>query len=576
MKQSKMLIPTLKEVPSDAEALSHKMMLRGGYIRQVTAGMYAYLPLAFRVLTNIETIIREEMEKIDAVEMVVPAVLPAQLWKDSGRYDTYGPTLFKFKNRHDTDFILGPTHEETFTTLIRDNVKSYKKLPLTLYQIQAKYRDEERPRYGLLRGREFVMKDAYSFSTNYDDLDDVYRKMESAYRNVFDRIGLNYRTIIGDAGAMGGKDSKEFSAIAPVGEDTIVYSDASDYAANLEMATSLYVPKKSHAAQSDLEKVATGDAKTIDAVSEKLNIDATKLIKSLLYIADEKPILALVRGDHELNEVKLKNYLSADFLAPATNDEAVKYLGASFGALGPVGVSDDVMILADQYVQDMVNAVCGANEDGFHYLNVNAERDFNVNAFIDLRTVQEGDVSPDGTGTLQFTRGIEIGHIFKLGTRYSESLDAKVLDENGRSVPVIMGSYGIGVSRLLSAIAEQQADENGLVWPQAIAPFDLHVIPVNTKDDTQVAVADQLDEQLTAAGYKVLLDDRKERAGVKFADSDLIGLPVRITVGKKAADGIVEIKIRKTGETVEVKVDEVQNTVAILLKGSDNEAEAND
>ncbi|GAA3603994.1 proline--tRNA ligase [Secundilactobacillus similis DSM 23365 = JCM 2765] len=575
MKQSKMLIPTLKEVPSDAEALSHKMMLRGGYIRQVTAGMYAYLPLAFRVLTNIETIIREEMEKIDAVEMVVPAVLPAQLWKDSGRYDTYGPTLFKFKNRHDTDFILGPTHEETFTTLIRDNIKSYKKLPLTLYQIQAKYRDEERPRYGLLRGREFVMKDAYSFSTNYDDLDDVYRKMESAYRNVFDRIGLNYRTIIGDAGAMGGKDSKEFSAIAPVGEDTIVYSDASDYAANLEMATSLYVPKKSHAAQADLEKVATGDAKTIDAVSEKLDIDATKLIKSLLYIADEKPVLALVRGDHELNEVKLKNYLSADFLAPATNDEAVKYLGASFGALGPVGVSDDVTILADQYVQDMVNAVCGANEDGFHYINVNAERDFNVNAFVDLRTVQEGDVSPDGTGTLQFTRGIEIGHIFKLGTRYSESLDAKVLDENGRSVPVIMGSYGIGVSRLLSAIAEQQADENGLVWPQAIAPFDLHVIPVNTKDDTQVAVADQLDEQLTAAGYKVLLDDRKERAGVKFADSDLIGLPVRITVGKKAADGIVEIKIRKTGETVEVKVDEVQNTVAILLKGSDNETEAN-
>ncbi len=446
MKQSKMLIPTLKEVPSDAEALSHKMMLRGGYIRQVTAGMYAYLPLAFRVLTNIETIIREEMEKIDAVEMVVPAVLPAQLWKDSGRYDTYGPTLFKFKNRHDTDFILGPTHEETFTTLIRDNIKSYKKLPLTLYQIQAKYRDEERPRYGLLRGREFVMKDAYSFSTNYDDLDDVYRKMESAYRNVFDRIGLNYRTIIGDAGAMGGKDSKEFSAIAPVGEDTIVYSDASDYAANLEMATSLYVPKKSHAAQADLEKVATGDAKTIDAVSEKLDIDATKLIKSLLYIADEKPVLALVRGDHELNEVKLKNYLSADFLAPATNDEAVKYLGASFGALGPVGVSDDVTILADQYVQDMVNAVCGANEDGFHYINVNAERDFNVNAFVDLRTVQEGDVSPDGTGTLQFTRGIEIGHIFKLGTRYSESLDAKVLDENGRSVPVIMAHTASGLA----------------------------------------------------------------------------------------------------------------------------------
>lgn len=570
MKQSKMLIPTLKEVPSDAEALSHQMMLRAGYVRQVTAGMYAYLPLAFRVLTNIETIIREEMEKIDAVEMVVPSVLPASLWKESGRYDTYGPTLFKFKNRHDTDFILGPTHEETFTTLIRDNIKSYKKLPLVLYQIQAKYRDEERPRYGLLRGREFIMKDAYSFSTNYDDLDTVYRQMETAYRNVFDRIGLNYRTIIGDAGAMGGKDSKEFSAIAPIGEDTIVYSDSSDYAANLEMATSLYIPKKSHAAQQDLEKIDTGDAKTIEQVAEQLDIEASQLIKSLLYIADEKPVLALIRGDHELNETKLKNYLSADFLAPATNEDAQKYLGASFGNVGPVGVSDDVTILADQYVQDMVNAVVGANETGFHFKNANLERDFRVDKFVDLRTVQEGDVSPDGSGVLKFTRGIEIGHIFKLGTRYSESLGANVLDENGRNVPVIMGSYGIGVSRLLSAIAEQTADENGLVWPRAISPYDLHIIPVNAKNDEQMTVATDLEERLQKAGYRVLLDDRKERAGVKFADSDLMGLPVRITVGKKAADGIVEIKIRKTGETIEVKTEEVENSVGILLKETDN------
>lgn len=573
MKQSKMLIPTLKEVPSDAEALSHQMMLRAGYVRQVTAGMYAYLPLAFRVLTNIENIIREEMEKIDAVEMVVPTVLPASLWKESGRYDTYGPTLFKFKNRHDTDFILGPTHEETFTTLIRDNIKSYKKLPLVLYQIQAKYRDEERPRYGLLRGREFIMKDAYSFSTNYDDLDKVYRQMESAYRNVFDRIGLNYRTIIGDAGAMGGKDSKEFSAIAPIGEDTIVYSDSSDYAANLEMATSLYIPKKSHAAQQDLEKVEKGDAKTIDQVAEKLEIDQSQLIKSLLYIADDKPVLALLRGDHELNETKLKNYLSADFLAPASNEDAEKYLGASFGNVGPVGVSEEVTILADQYVQDMVNAVVGANETGFHYRNANLERDFRVDKFVDLRTVQEGDVSPDGSGVLKFTRGIEIGHIFKLGTRYSESLGANVLDENGRSVPVIMGSYGIGVSRLLSAITEQTADENGLVWPRAISPFDLHIIPVNAKNDEQMTVATELETRLQKAGYKVLLDDRKERAGVKFADSDLMGLPVRITVGKKAADGIVEIKLRKTGETIEVKTDEVENSVGILLKETDNPEE---
>lgn len=569
MKQSKMLIPTLKEVPSDAEALSHQMMLRAGYIRQVTAGMYAYLPLAFQVLTNIETIIREEMAKIDAVEMVVPTVLPASLWQESGRYDTYGPTLFKFKNRHDTDFILGPTHEETFTTLIRDSIKSYKKLPLTLYQIQAKYRDEERPRYGLLRGREFIMKDAYSFSTNYDDLDTVYRQMESAYKRVFDRVGLNYRTIIGDAGAMGGKDSKEFSAVAPIGEDTIVYTENSDYAANIEMATNLYTPQKSHATPLDMEKVATGDAKTIDAVAKKLSLEPSDLIKSLLYIADEKPIMALIRGDHELNEVKLKNVLHADFLAPATNEDAQKYLGASFGSLGPVGVSDDVQIIADRYVQDMVNTVVGADEDGFHYVNVNINRDFKVSQFEDLRTVQEGDMAPDGSGELKFTRGIEIGHIFKLGTRYSESLNAEVLDENGRNVPVIMGSYGIGVSRLLSAIAEQQADDRGLVWPRAIAPFDLHVIPVNVKDETQVSLADQLNDQLTEAGYRVLLDDRKERAGVKFADSDLIGLPIRITVGKKAADGIVEIKIRKTGETIEVKTDEVANTVAILLKEVD-------
>lgn len=542
-----------------------------GWLRPSGNGRYVCVSaLAFRVLTNIETIIREEMEKIDAVEMVVPSVLPASLWKESGRYDTYGPTLFKFKNRHDTDFILGPTHEETFTTLIRDNIKSYKKLPLVLYQIQAKYRDEERPRYGLLRGREFIMKDAYSFSTNYDDLDTVYRQMETAYRNVFDRIGLNYRTIIGDAGAMGGKDSKEFSAIAPIGEDTIVYSDSSDYAANLEMATSLYIPKKSHAAQQDLEKIDTGDAKTIDQVAEQLDIEASQLIKSLLYIADEKPVLALIRGDHELNETKLKNYLSADFLAPATNEDAQKYLGASFGNVGPVGVSDDVTILADQYVQDMVNAVVGANETGFHFKNANLERDFRVDKFVDLRTVQEGDVSPDGSGVLKFTRGIEIGHIFKLGTRYSESLGANVLDENGRNVPVIMGSYGIGVSRLLSAIAEQTADENGLVWPRAISPYDLHIIPVNAKNDEQMTVATDLEERLQKAGYRVLLDDRKERAGVKFADSDLMGLPVRITVGKKAADGIVEIKIRKTGETIEVKTEEVENSVGILLKETDN------
>ncbi|WP_125547026.1 proline--tRNA ligase [Levilactobacillus lindianensis] len=570
MKQSKLLIPTLKEVPNDAEALSHQMMLRAGYIRQVTAGMYAYLPLAYRVLTNIEKIIREEMEKIDAVEMLMPAVLPASLWQESGRYETYGPNLFKFKNRHDSDFILAPTHEETFTMLVRDAIKSYKKLPLVMYQIQPKYRDEDRPRYGLLRGREFIMKDAYSFSIDDEDLDRIYDQMETAYENIFNRIGLNYRAIVGDGGAMGGSDSKEFSAIAPVGEDTIVYSDSSDYAANLEMARSLFISKKSHAPLAELKKIATPGAHSIDEVATLLDVQSNTLVKSMLYVADkEQPVMVLVRGDHEVNETKLKNYLHADFLDAATPEQAQQFLGANFGSLGPVGVGEDVKILADQYVGDMVNVVVGADEDGYHYVNANVDRDFRVDAYADLRSVQPGDLSPDGAGVLKFTKGIEIGHIFKLGTRYSDSLGATVLDANGRQKPVVMGSYGIGVSRLLSAVAEQQADENGLVWPRNIAPFDIHLIPVNLKKADQADLTEELDQQLTAAGYRVLTDDRKERPGVKFADSDLMGIPVRITIGKKAGEGIVEIKIRKTGETVEVIKDEVASTVEILFKDID-------
>ncbi|MFD1455821.1 proline--tRNA ligase [Levilactobacillus lanxiensis] len=570
MKQSKLLIPTLKEVPNGAEALSHQMMLRAGYIRQVTAGVYAYLPLAYRVLANIETIIREEMEKIDAVETLMPAILPATLWQDSGRYETYGPNLFKFKNRHDTDFILGPTHEETFTMLIRDAIKSYKRLPLVMYQIQPKYRDEDRPRYGLLRGREFIMKDAYSFSINDEDLDRIYDQMEQAYENIFNRVGLNYRAIVGDGGAMGGKDSKEFSAIAPVGEDTIVYSDSSDYAANLEMAKSLFISKKSHAQAEDLKKVATPGAKTIDEVADFFDVKPATLVKSMLYVANkEQPVMVLIRGDHEVNETKLKNYLDADFLDPATPEDAQKYLNANFGSLGPVGVGEDVKILADQYVGDMVNVIVGADEDGYHYVNANAGRDFRVDAYADFRDVQPGDLSPDGSGVLKFTKGIEIGHIFKLGTRYSDALGATVLDEGGRQKPVVMGSYGIGVSRLLSAIAEQQADENGLVWPRNIAPFDIHLVPVNLKKEDQANLTTELENELTAKGYRVLTDDRKERPGVKFADSDLMGIPVRITIGKKAGEGIVEIKIRKTGETVEVIKDEVASTVEILFKDID-------
>ena len=566
MKQSKLLIPTLKEVPSDAEAISHQLMLRGGYIKQITAGMYAYLPLAYRVLRNIEAIIREEMENIDAAEMLVPAALPAELWQQTGRYETYGPNLFKFQDRHERDFILGPTHEETFTTIVRDAVKTYKKLPITLYQIQTKYRDENRPRFGLLRGREFIMKDAYSFHAEEESLDKTFRDMDSAYTNVFNRVGLNFRSIIGDAGAMGGNNSKEFMAIAPIGEDTVVYSDESDYAANLEMAQNKRTMPKSHETLGELQKVATPGAKTIDEVAEFLGSSADREIKTLLFIADEKPVVVLMHGNDEVNEVKLKNYLSCDFLRPAEEDEAKKYLGAGFGSLGPVGVSEEIEILADLDVENMANASVGANEDGFHYLNANLGRDFSVTHFADLRTVQEGEISPDGKGRLKFTRGIEIGHIFKLGTRYSKDLDAVVLDENGRQLPIIMGCYGIGVSRLLSAIVEQHSDENGIVWPRSIAPFDVHVIPVNVKKEEQVELSEKVTELLENAGYKVLVDDRKERPGVKFADSDLIGIPARITVGKKAAEGIVEIKLRRTGETLEVKLDELLNSLQILLK----------
>lgn len=565
VKQSKMLIPTLKEVPSDAEAISHQLMLRAGYIKQISAGMYSYLPLAHKVLLKLEQIIREEMDKIDAVEMLTPAVLPAELWQESGRYESYGPNLFKLKDRHERDFILGPTHEETMTTIVKDAIKSYKKLPLTLYQIQMKYRDENRPRFGLLRGREFLMKDAYSFHADMDSLDKVYRDMDVAYQNIFDRVGLNYRSIIGDAGAMGGNDSKEFMAIAPIGEDTVVYSDGSDYAANLEMAQNKRTLQPSHEIPKELTKVETPGCKTIDEVAAFLKTKPENTIKTLLYVADDKLVVVLLRGNDQLNEVKLTNFLGADFLRPATNDEAKQHLGADFGSLGPVGISEDLQVLADLDVKAMANASVGANEDGYHYINVNLNRDFKVDEFVDLRTVNEGELSPDGQGTLKFTRGIEIGHIFKLGTRYTEAMDAQILDENGRQKPIIMGCYGIGVSRLLSAIVEQHCDEHGMIWPKEIAPFDIHVVPINMKKAEQAKLAQELTATLEAAGYSVLVDDRNERPGVKFADSDLIGLPVRITVGKKASEGIVEIKLRQSGETVEIKQDELLNTLNILL-----------
>lgn len=569
MKQSKVLIPTKKEAPSDAEALSHKMMIRAGYIYQVSAGVWSYLPLAYRVIRKVENIIRDEMDKAGAVEMLMPGLLPADLWKESGRYESYGDNLFKLKDRRDRDFILGPTHEETFTEVLRDSIKSYKKLPLVVYQLQDKFRDEDRPRYGILRGKEFEMLDGYSFSADQEGLDEAYNNQAKAYRNIFDRIGLNYKVILADSGTMGGKNSQEFSAPAEVGEDIIAYTDG-DYAANIEKAESKFTGVQQTAAPAPIEKKATPGAHTVDEAAESLDLDPNQVIKSMLYIAkmseDEyQPVLVLMRGDDEVNEAKVTNALDCEELELATEEDAEKYLNAHPGSLGPVGVGEEVKILADNYVKVLVNMACGANEDGYHYINANIDRDFRVDQFGDFRNVKEGEIAPDGK-PLKFTPGIEIGHIFKLGTHYSSKLGAQVLDSNGRLTDVIMGSYGIGVTRLLSAVAEQNADENGLVWPNSIAPFDVHVIPVNAKKEDQMAMADKIDQQLTEAGYEVLVDDRKERAGVKFADSDLIGIPIRVTVGKKAQDGIVEIKIRKTGETIEVKQEELVNTVGILLK----------
>ena len=569
MKQSKVLIPTKKEAPSDAEALSHKMMIRAGYIYQVSAGVWSYLPLAYRVIRKVENIIRDEMDKAGAVEMLMPGLLPADLWKESGRYESYGDNLFKLKDRRDRDFILGPTHEETFTEVLRDSIKSYKKLPLVVYQLQDKFRDEDRPRYGILRGKEFEMLDGYSFSADQEGLDEAYNNQAKAYRNIFDRIGLNYKVILADSGTMGGKNSQEFSAPAEVGEDIIAYTDG-DYAANIEKAESKFTGVQQTAAPAPIEKKATPGAHTVDEAAESLDLDPNQVIKSMLYIAkmseDEyQPVLVLMRGNDEVKDAKVTNALDCEELELATEEDAEKYLNAHPGSLGPVGVGEEVKILADNYVKVLVNMACGANEDGYHYVNANIDRDFRVDQFGDFRNVKEGEIAPDGQ-PLKFTPGIEIGHIFKLGTHYSSKLGAQVLDSNGRLTDVIMGSYGIGVTRLLSAVAEQNADENGLVWPDSIAPFDVHVIPVNAKKEDQMAMADKIDQQLTEAGYEVLVDDRKERAGVKFADSDLIGIPIRVTVGKKAQDGIVEIKIRKTGETVEVKQEELVNTVGILLK----------
>jgi prolyl-tRNA synthetase len=565
MKQRNTLIPTLRETPADAEIKSHQLLLRAGYIRQNASGIYSFLPLGKKVLNKVEEIIREELDAAGASELLMPALQPSELWKESGRWGTYGPELMRMNDRHEREFALGATHEEMITSIVRDEIKSYKRLPLTLYQIQTKYRDEKRPRFGLLRGREFVMKDAYSFHSSGESLDETYDLLFQAYTNIFKRCGLNFRAVIADSGAMGGKDTHEFMVLSDVGEDTIAYSDQSTYAANIEMAEVVEAYTSSVDEMNEVEKVSTPGIKTIEQVADFLDADKEICIKSLLFKVDDEFVLILSRGDHEINDIKVKNFLAADSVELASAEETNEILGSEVGSIGPCSMKDEVKIIADNAVKYIRNGVAGANESGYHLINVNPERDFQVSQYGDLRFIQEGDPSPDGKGTIVFAKGIEVGHVFKLGTRYSEAMNSTYLDENGRAQPIMMGCYGIGVSRTLAAVAEQFNDENGLLWPSNLSPFDLHVIPVNLKDSNQSDLAFELYEELKNNRYDVLLDDRAERPGVKFADSDLIGLPIRITVGKKAAEGIVEMKVRKTGEVLEVHKNEILTTLTRLF-----------
>ena len=566
MRQSRTLIPTLREVPTDAEAKSHQLLLRAGFIRQNTSGVYSYMPLANKVIHKIQSIVRQEMEKINAVEMLMPALQQAETWQESGRWYTYGPELMRLKDRHGREFALGATHEEVITSIVRDEVKSYKRLPLTLYQIQSKFRDEKRPRFGLLRGREFIMKDAYSFHSSAESLDETYNDMYQAYTNVFTRCGLNFRPVIADSGAMGGKDTHEFMALSDVGEDTIAYSDQSSYAANIEMAEVKEAGAGEQAEMKELQEVHTPSVKTIEEVAAFLGISPSDCVKSMLMKADGRFVLVLTRGDHEVNDIKVKNLLQAETIEFASVEEVAEITGTEPGFVGPVGLDREIEIFADFAVKAMANAAAGANKTDYHYQNVNISRDAHNVTFADLRLIQEGDPSPDGNGTIRFAKGIEVGQVFKLGTRYSEAMDATYLDENGRAQPMLMGCYGIGISRTLSAIVEQHHDDKGLIWPLEVTPYDLHILALNMKNDAQVQLAEKLYEDFKANGYDVLFDDRAERAGVKFADSDLIGLPIRITVGKRADEGVVEVKIRKTGESFEVAAEELLDFIEKQVK----------
>ena len=570
MRASRLFAPTLREEPAEAEVISHRLMLRAGMIRKTTSGVYTYLPLAQRVLLKIAAIVREEMNRADGQEVALPIIQPAELWQESGRWAVYGDEMFRLKDRHQRDFCLGPTHEEIITDLTRGEVHSYKQLPLLLYQIQNKYRDERRPRFGLMRGREFIMKDLYSFDRDEAGLEVSYQKMYNAYTRIFKRCGLRFRAVEADPGAIGGNASHEFMVLAGSGEAVVVVCEACGYAANVEKAEARPELFQAEQAPTVLEKIATPGVRTVEEVAEFLKINPKAVIKTLFYEAeftDKQEIVAVVlRGDRNLNEVKLLNRLGCLRVEMATEKRIQEVAGASPGFVGPIGLQG-IRIIADAEIPLMVQGVVGANEDNFHYQGVNPGRDFPLDEVFDLRLVEAGEACPECGSPLEQTYGIEVGHIFKLGTKYSCAMQARFLDEKGQEQLIVMGCYGIGVSRTMAAAIEQNYDENGIKWPASIAPYQVVVIPVSYQDETQKAVAETLYEQLEKLGLETLLDDRLDRAGVKFKDADLIGYPFRITVGAKALkDGQVEIRTRLNNEDVRVKIEAAADYVANQLK----------
>lgn len=563
MRASRYLIATQKETPADAEIISHQLMLRAGMIRKLAAGLYTWLPMGLRTLRKVERIVREEMDKSGAQEVLMPAVQPAELWEESGRWTQYGGELLRMKDRHGRDFCFGPTHEEVITDLIRNELSSYKELPANFYQVQTKFRDERRPRFGVMRAREFLMKDAYSFHLNAESLNETYELMHRTYCAIFDRFGLDYRAVQADSGAIGGSASHEFHVLASSGEDDIVFSTESDYAANIEKAEAVAPSGDRPAPAEEMKEVATPDQKTIEAVSALLGIDPTRTVKTLLVKAEadedgNSGLVALVlRGDHTLNEIKAENLAGvAEPLTMATDEEIEQAVGCKAGSIGPVKLN--VPVIVDRSAAHLADFVCGANREGFHLTGVNWDRDATLDRVEDLRNVVEGDTSPDGKGTLEIRRGIEVGHIFKLGNKYSTAMNATVLDENGKTVIMDMGCYGLGVSRVVAAAIEQNHDDNGIIWPDAIAPFQVAIVTLNAHKSPTVAEAgEKLYEQLRQAGYDVLLDDRKERPGVKFADMELIGIPHRFVVSERGlAAGTLEYKGRRDADKQDVPVAE--------------------